>query len=65
MSDFLAKHQIFRRLVLLWAIWIITFAVIESYTLAWHDKLTTPVGVFGGAVIGILTVAVGFLERAK
>ncbi|WP_116364403.1 hypothetical protein [Parahaliea mediterranea] len=65
MSDFLARYKFFHRLLILWAMWIITWTVMETYLLAWHDKVTTPVGVFGGAVIGILAVAVGFLERAK
>ena len=62
-EDWIYRHRIMRRLVLLWAVWLVTVTV-----LAYLDhigKVQATDGVIIAAIVGILSVVIEFQTREK
>jgi hypothetical protein len=62
-EDWLYRHRVMRRLVLLWACWLITMVSLE-YT-GHIGKANTADGVIITAIVGILSAVIGFQKRDK
>lgn len=59
----LEQHKLIRRLAVIWAACLITFAVIRTF----EDltQITTPVVAALTAVIGILATVIGFYQHSR
>ena len=62
-DDWLYRHRVMRRLVLLWSCWLITLVTLE-YT-GHIGKANTADGVIITAIVGILSAVIGFQKRDK
>lgn len=63
MTDWLRKHSVFPRLLVVWAAWLITTVVLAVLDVELFGKLGAAQATFLTAVIGILATVVGVLER--
>ena len=56
------KQRLFRRIVLLWACWLITVVALRATEPEVLSSVTTAGGVIVTGVIGILTTVIGFYQ---
>lgn len=62
-DDFLEKHKIFRRLALLWAMSLITYAVWVTFTDV--SLITAAVVSALSLVVGLLATVIGFYMHSR
>lgn len=67
LTDLVEKHKLFRRLALLWAMWLITVVVLRVTDPKVLPMVTMAVATVVTGVIGLLSVVIGFYlsTRAK
>jgi len=62
-DDLFNKHQFVRRMLVLWAVWLITLVILRvTKDLA---LITTPVAVVVGSVTGLLTLVVTHYQWSR
>lgn len=59
----LDKYRVVRRLILLWACWLITFSVMRVFNNL--ELVNGAVATALTTVVGILTVVVGFYQKGR
>jgi hypothetical protein len=59
------EHKLARRLLLLWACWLITVVVLRATDLAVIDKITGPAATIVTGVIGILTIVISLYQWSR
>lgn len=62
-QSWLDRYKVFRRLALIWALWLITHATLKCFDNIEH--ITTPVAACLATVVGILTVVVGLYQGSR
>lgn len=63
LTDLLEKHKLVRRVLLVWACWLISYTVINFFE---HYEDTSSVNATViTAIIGILTVVIGFYQSHR
>lgn len=60
-EDWIYRHRIMRRFVMVWAVWLITITVMAY--LSHIGKVAVTDGVIIGAIVGILSLVIDFQSK--